>query len=109
MQIWRDVDDVPADLGRTVVSIGNFDGVHLGHAHVLREARASAARLGSDTVVAVTFDPHPMAVLRPEHAPPTLTSIDTRARLLEAAGVDAILVVGFDRQVARLLEAISRA
>ena len=46
MQIWRDVDDVPADLGRTVVSIGNFDGVHLGHAHVLREARATADRLG---------------------------------------------------------------
>ena len=46
MQIWRDVDDVPADLGRTVVSIGNFDGVHLGHAHVLREARSTAERLG---------------------------------------------------------------
>ncbi len=100
MQIWQDVDDVPADLGRTVVSIGNFDGVHLGHAHVLREARASATRLGIDTVVAVTFDPHPMSVLRPEHAPPTLTSIPTRARLLEAAGVDAILVVGFDREIA---------
>jgi riboflavin kinase/FMN adenylyltransferase len=100
VQIWRDVDDVPADLGRTVVSIGNFDGVHLGHAHVLREARASAERLGIDTVVAVTFDPHPMAVLRPEHAPPTLTSIRTRARLLEAAGVDAILVIGFDREIA---------
>lgn len=100
MQIWRDVDDVPADLGRTVVSIGNFDGVHLGHAHVLSEARTSAERLGLDTVVAVTFDPHPMAVLRPEHAPPTLTSIHTRARLLETAGVDAILVVGFDREIA---------
>ena len=97
MQIWRDVDDVPADLGRTVVSIGNFDGVHLGHAHVLREARETAERLGVDTVVAVTFDPHPMAVLRPEHAPPTLTSIGTRARLLEHSGVDAILVVAFDR------------
>lgn len=101
MQIWRGVDDVPADLGRTVVSIGNFDGVHLGHAHVLREARRAAVRLGIDTVVAVTFDPHPMAVLRPEHAPPTLTSIHTRARLLESAGVDAILVVGFDRDIAR--------
>ena len=100
MQIWRDVDDVPADLGRTVVSIGNFDGVHLGHAHVLREARTSAERLGIDTVVAVTFDPHPMAVLRPEHAPPTLTSIHTRARLLEDAGVDAILVIGFNREIA---------
>jgi riboflavin kinase/FMN adenylyltransferase len=100
VQIWRDVDDVPADLGRTVVSIGNFDGVHLGHAHVLREARATAQRLGIDTVVAVTFDPHPMAVLRPEHAPPTLTSVETRSRLLRAAGVDAILVVGFDREIA---------
>jgi riboflavin kinase/FMN adenylyltransferase len=100
VQIWRGVDDVPADLGRTVVSIGNFDGVHLGHAHVLRQARSTAARLGIATVVAVTFDPHPMAVLRPEHAPPTLSSIETRARLLEAAGVDAILVLAFDRQIA---------
>ena len=101
MQIWTGVDDVPTDLGRTVVSIGNFDGVHLGHAHVLREARETADRLGIDTVVAVTFDPHPMAVLRPEHAPPTLTSIHTRARLLETAGVDSILVIGFDREIAR--------
>ena len=101
MQIWRDVENVPADLGRTVVSIGNFDGVHLGHAHVLREARATAARLGVDTVVAVTFDPHPMAVLRPEHAPPTLTSIETRARLLDGAGVDAVLVAAFTRELAQ--------
>ena len=100
MQIWRSVDEVPADLGRTVVSVGNFDGVHLGHAHVLREARATGARLGVDTVVAVTFDPHPMAVLRPEHAPPTLTSMGTRARLLEEAGVDAVLVVPFSREIA---------
>ena len=100
MQIWRDVENVPADLGRTVVSIGNFDGVHLGHAHVLREARDTAARLGVDTVVAVTFDPHPMSVLRPEHAPPTLTSIETRARLLDGAGVDAVLVVEFTRDIA---------
>ena len=50
--------------------------------------------------MAVTFDPHPMAVLRPEHAPPTLTSIHTRARLLEGAGVDAILVIRFDREIA---------
>ena len=101
MQIWRDGDDVPADLGRTVVSIGNFDGVHLGHAHVLAEARDTAVRLGVDLVVAVTFDPHPMAVLRPEHAPPTLTSIETRGRLLEDAGVDAVLVVEFTREVAQ--------
>ena len=48
----------------------------------------------------VTFDPHPIAVLRPEHAPPTLTNIPTRLRLLEEAGVDAVLVVPFDRDIA---------
>ena len=68
MQIWRSLDEVPADLGPTVVVIGNFDGVHLGHQHVLRRARELADERGLP-VVAVTFDPHPMAVLRPEHAP----------------------------------------
>jgi riboflavin kinase/FMN adenylyltransferase len=100
VQIWRSVDEVPSGLGRTVVSVGNFDGVHLGHAHVLREARAAAERLGVETVVTVTFEPHPMAVLRPEHAPPTLTSLPTRARLLESAGVDAVLAMAFSREIA---------
>ena len=100
MQIWRAFDDVPADLGRTVVTIGNFDGVHLGHRHVLAQARATADEVGVDTVVVVTFDPHPMAVLRPEHAPPVLTSIETRTRLVEEAGVDAVLVIPFDRDIA---------
>lgn len=99
MQIWRSLDQVPADLGGTCVIIGNFDGVHLGHAHVVRHARGVAD--GSDRpVVAVTFDPHPIAVLRPEHAPATLSSIDDRVRLLEGAGVDHVLVLPFDRDVA---------
>ncbi len=100
MQIWSSFDDVPGDLGPTVVTIGNFDGVHLGHQHVLQQARATADELGVATVVVVTFDPHPIAVLRPEHAPPTLTNIPTRLRLLEEAGVDAVLVVPFDRDIA---------
>ena len=100
MQIWRTLDEVPEGLRRTVVTIGNFDGVHLGHQHVLRQSRESAVRLGCDTVVAVTFDPHPMAVLRPEHAPPTLTSLETRAALLADAGADALFVVAFDRSIA---------
>ncbi len=100
MQIWRSTDEIPADLTASVASVGNFDGVHLGHQHVLRRARQAADELGVDTVVAVTFDPHPMAVLRPEHAPPTLTSIETRVELLEKAGADAVLVVPFDRAVA---------
>ena len=99
MQIWRSLDAVPAGLGRTVVVIGNFDGVHLGHQHVLGRAREVAVEQGL-TVVAVTFDPHPMAVLRPEHAPVQLTTIDTRAELLTAAGAEHVLAVPFDRDMA---------
>ena len=99
MRVWRSVDEVPADLGRTVVVVGNFDGVHLGHQHVIRTAceRAEAEGL---RVVAVTFDPHPMAVLRPDHAPLTLTDINTRCVLLHDAGADDILVIPFSREIA---------
>jgi riboflavin kinase/FMN adenylyltransferase len=100
VQIWRSLDEVPVDLGRTVVTVGNFDGVHLGHQHVVGRAREVARTLGDLPVVAVTFDPHPMAVLRPEHAPQTLTDIAARARLLGEAGADAVLVAPFTREVA---------
>jgi riboflavin kinase/FMN adenylyltransferase len=53
--VWRSTGDVPGDLGRTVVTIGNFDGVHLGHQHVLRRAREVAGSLGVERVVAVIF------------------------------------------------------
>ncbi|GAB7004318.1 bifunctional riboflavin kinase/FAD synthetase [Nocardioides sp. AN3] len=99
MQLWRSLDEVPSDLGRTAVVIGNFDGVHLGHQHVLATARAKADEQGL-TLVAVTFDPHPMAVLRPEHAPPTLSTIEARAELLTRQGADAVLALPFDRDMA---------
>jgi riboflavin kinase / FMN adenylyltransferase len=99
VQIWRSLDDVPGDLGRTAVVIGNFDGVHLGHRRVLARARSLADERDL-TLVAVTFDPHPMAVLRPEHAPSTLTSMAVRAELLGEAGADAVLAVPFDLAVA---------
>ncbi len=99
MRIWRSLDDVPADLGRTVVVIGNFDGVHLGHRHVVRRARELADADGL-RVVAVTFDPHPMAVLRPEHAPLTLTDVERRCVLLHEAGVDDVFVIPFSREIA---------
>jgi riboflavin kinase/FMN adenylyltransferase len=99
VRIWRSLDDVPADLGRTVVIIGNFDGVHLGHRHVISRARELADGDGL-RVIAVTFDPHPMAVLRPEHAPLTLTHVDRRCVLLEEAGVDDVFVVPFSREIA---------
>ncbi len=100
MRVWRSMEEVPADLPRTSVTVGNFDGVHLGHRHVIRRAREVADEAGLGMVVAVTFDPHPMAVLRPEHAPPTLTTIERRVNLLADAGVDAVLVLPFNREIA---------
>ena len=97
--MWRSLDEVPADLGRTVVVVGNFDGVHLGHRHVIGRARALADDRGLP-VVAATFDPHPMAVLRPEHAPSALTGLEQRCELLAEAGVDDIFVIPFSREIA---------
>jgi riboflavin kinase/FMN adenylyltransferase len=99
VQIWRSLADVPSDLGSTVVVIGNFDGVHLGHRRVLARAREIADERGLP-VVAVTFDPHPMSVLRPEHAPTQLTTIERRAELLGEAGADHVLALPFDRDMA---------
>ena len=99
LPVWRSLPEVPADLGATTVVIGNFDGLHLGHRAVISRARREADEAGLP-LVTVTFHPHPMAVLRPEHAPPQLTTIESRVALLEAAGVDAVLVLPFDREMA---------
>ncbi len=99
MRIWWGLADVADDLGETVVTVGNFDGVHRGHQAVISRARSLARRHGH-RLVAVTFDPHPMAVLRPEHAPSILTALATRTALLAAAGVDDVLVLPFSRAVA---------
>jgi riboflavin kinase/FMN adenylyltransferase len=97
---WRSLGDVPADVGPSVVTVGNFDGVHRGHRRVIDCARQTADELGIDRVVAVTFDPHPLAVLRPDHAPQALTDLPEKARLLDQAGVRDVLVVPFSRDVA---------
>ncbi|MEI2732571.1 MAG: bifunctional riboflavin kinase/FAD synthetase [Dermatophilaceae bacterium] len=94
MHVWNGLGEIPADLGRCVVALGNFDGVHVGHQAVLRTLveQAAARRTSS---VAVTFDPHPIAVLRPDLAPPMLTSLARRLALIEATGVDGVVVIEF--------------
>jgi riboflavin kinase/FMN adenylyltransferase len=77
-----------------------FDGVHLGHQHVIRQARIDARARGAATVVA-TFDPHPLTVVRPEKAPRLLQSLPQRIATLESQGADAVLVLGFDEALSR--------
>lgn len=99
MQIWRSLTDVPEGAGPSVVVIGNFDGVHRGHRHVIGRGRARADAHGWP-LFAVTFDPHPLEVLRPEAAPPRLTNMEARVGLMGGAGVDGVLILPFDKEMA---------
>jgi riboflavin kinase/FMN adenylyltransferase len=98
MQIFHKPEDVPADFGPSLVSVGNFDGVHRAHAHVLgeivRRARQSGAR-----AIAMTFEPHPARILRPDSELKLLTPLPEKLRLLEATGIDAVLILPFGRDL----------
>jgi riboflavin kinase/FMN adenylyltransferase len=98
MQIFHQLDDVPADFGPTLVSVGNFDGVHRAHAHVLREIVTRARSTGSKAV-AVAFEPHPIRILRPESGLKLLTPTPEKLRLLEGTGIDAVLLLPFGRDL----------
>ena len=96
-----DAADFPADLRGGALTIGNFDGVHTGHAEIIGRLRALAARLGGPAI-AFTFDPPPAAVLRPEAQPPALTWLDRKAELLASLGLDALIVYPTDRELLAL-------
>ncbi|HUD70249.1 MAG TPA: bifunctional riboflavin kinase/FAD synthetase [Acidimicrobiales bacterium] len=86
---------VPRDELRSAVTVGVYDGVHLGHRHVLGRLLATASDQGLAAAV-VTFDPHPASVVAPEHAPRLLTTLGRRLELLEENGIDRVVVVAFD-------------
>ncbi|MER5530992.1 bifunctional riboflavin kinase/FAD synthetase [Streptomyces sp. NPDC002677] len=101
MQRWRGLEDIPEDWGRSVVTIGSYDGVHRGHQLIIRHAVDRARELGIPAVV-VTFDPHPSEVVRPGSHPPLLAPHHTRAELMAELGVDAALVLPFTAEFSRL-------
>ncbi|WP_079038739.1 bifunctional riboflavin kinase/FAD synthetase [Streptomyces sp. NBRC 110028] len=104
MQRWRGLEDIPEDWGRSVVTIGSYDGVHRGHQLIIGRAVARARELGVPAVV-VTFDPHPSEVVRPGSHPPLLAPHQRRAELMAELGVDAVLVLPFTQEFSRLTPA----
>lgn len=96
MQVVYDTEDFERPANGSVVTIGAYDGVHLGHRAVIAEVRARASAQAAESVV-VTFDRHPASVVRPESAPPLLTDLAQKLELLAATGVDRTLVICFDK------------
>jgi riboflavin kinase/FMN adenylyltransferase len=98
MQVFHHLEEVPSQFGPTVVSVGNYDGVHRAHQEVVRHMAERARLLGGKAVV-VTFDPHPMRILRADAAPKLLAPLPVKLKLLQQTGVDAVLVLPFTRDL----------
>jgi riboflavin kinase/FMN adenylyltransferase len=98
MQVFHKLEDVPAEFGPTILSVGNFDGVHRAHAQVLRTIVNRARQSGSKSV-AVSFEPHPVRILRPDADLKLLTPTPEKVRLLAATGLDAVLLLPFTRDL----------
>jgi riboflavin kinase/FMN adenylyltransferase len=101
MQIFHKLEDVPPGFGPSVVAVGNFDGVHRAHAQVLGEIVQRARERGAQAI-ALTFDPHPVRILRPDSSLKLLTPLPEKLRLLEATGIDAVLILPFGRDLSLL-------
>ncbi|WP_460725910.1 bifunctional riboflavin kinase/FAD synthetase [Nocardia heshunensis] len=101
MQRWRSLDEMPADWGRCVLTIGVFDGVHRGHAQLISRAVKSAAVRGVPSVL-MTFDPHPLDVVRPGSHPAQLSTLHRRMELVEELGIDVFVVMPFTRDFMKL-------
>jgi riboflavin kinase/FMN adenylyltransferase len=104
VDVFRGIDEVPAGFGPAAVTIGKFDGLHLGHRAVIADLLAAAGEADGAGLVptVVTFDRNPLALLHPEACPPPLVGESQKLELLAGAGVGATLVLRFDRALAGL-------
>ena len=98
MQICHKLEDISAEFGPTILSVGNFDGVHRAHVQVLRTI-VSRARASGSKSVAVSFEPHPVRILRPDADLKLLTPTPEKVRLLAATGLEAVLLLPFTRDL----------
>jgi riboflavin kinase / FMN adenylyltransferase len=101
MAIFRSLAELPSDFGPCAITIGNFDGVHIGHQQILRRVVASAREHGWKAA-ALTFDPHPTRLVAPARAPRLLTTPEQRARLMLAQDLDEVLILPFTQEIAAL-------
>ncbi|MBW2557530.1 MAG: bifunctional riboflavin kinase/FAD synthetase [Deltaproteobacteria bacterium] len=102
MKIIKNIDNIPKDLTGAVVTIGNFDGVHLGHKEIFRKIVKEAGERNKKSV-AITFDPHPQKIIHPERRPFFLLSpLNEKLRLVESCDVDAVILITFSIEFARI-------
>ena len=101
MQIFHQLAKVPTNYGPSIATIGNFDGVHRGHQLVIAEVVARARLLGIPSI-AITFDPHPARVIRPESSQPLITPLSEKLELLASTGIDAVLILPFTSEFSRM-------
>jgi riboflavin kinase/FMN adenylyltransferase len=101
MRIIKGLDEIESPIRNAVVTIGNFDGVHIGHQALLHTVIEKAHAVGGHAV-AITFDPHPMRVLAPNGHPPLITLMEQKRELIAKAGIDTLICIPFDRRFAAI-------
>lgn len=101
MIVYRSINDITELLPKPVVTIGNFDGVHLGHREIFRKLKKTAKEIGGVSVV-ITFNPHPLKVVNSSKTVSLINTLDEKIKLIEASGIDYLIIINFDAEFAQL-------